>query len=215
MSRRVLGMGAAPAGVLGLFGDGPRTSDRVSSPKTFPRSWWASTSWSISTRRFRSTSSSPTRDGERIQPSATSSTAKRPTILQIGYFKCPMLCNLVLNEAMDGLSGVEDLSAGNGLRSGRGEHQPQRRVTSSPGSRRRGYLLEYARPGRLEGVPLPDRLRREHEGPRRCGGVPVPPPGTTASTPHAAALFVITPDGRISRYLYGGPIRARPRSASP
>ncbi|MCP4834887.1 MAG: hypothetical protein GY895_08990, partial [Phycisphaera sp.] len=37
---------------------------------------------------------------------------ERPTILQIGYFKCPMLCKLVLYEAMDGMSGVEDLSAG-------------------------------------------------------------------------------------------------------
>ena len=36
----------------------------------------------------------------------------RPAILQMGYYRCPMLCDLVLNQAMEGLLGVEDLSAG-------------------------------------------------------------------------------------------------------
>ena len=31
----------------------------------------------------------------------------RPAVLQMGYYRCPMLCDLVLNEAMKGLGGVE------------------------------------------------------------------------------------------------------------
>ena len=32
---------------------------------------------------------------------------QRPVLLQLGYNKCPMLCNLVLNGAFDGLKGIE------------------------------------------------------------------------------------------------------------
>jgi protein SCO1/2 len=32
---------------------------------------------------------------------------ERPVLLQLGYNKCPMLCNLVLNGAFDGLKGVD------------------------------------------------------------------------------------------------------------
>ena len=32
---------------------------------------------------------------------------ERPVLLQLGYNKCPMLCNLVLNGTFDGLKGVE------------------------------------------------------------------------------------------------------------
>jgi hypothetical protein len=32
---------------------------------------------------------------------------EKPVLLQLGYNKCPMLCNLVLNGAFDGLKGVD------------------------------------------------------------------------------------------------------------
>ena len=30
----------------------------------------------------------------------------RPVVLQMGYYRCPMLCNLVLNEAIEGWNGT-------------------------------------------------------------------------------------------------------------
>ncbi|MCP4940166.1 MAG: hypothetical protein GY921_13345, partial [Phycisphaeraceae bacterium] len=88
-------------------------------------------------------------DGERIKLGDIID-GERPTILQIGYFKCPMLCNLVLNEAMDGLAGVDDLSAGTdfdlvAVSINPNEGHELARV------KKEGYLLEYARPGASRG----------------------------------------------------------------
>ena len=126
---------------------------------------------------------------------------ERPTILQIGYFKCPMLCNLVLNEAMDGLSGVEDLSAGTdfdlvALSINPNEGHELARV------KKEGYLLEYARPGASRGFHFLTGSAENTKALADAVGFQyrLQDDGEYA---HAAALFVITPDGRISRYLYG------------
>ena len=33
----------------------------------------------------------------------------RPLLIHLGYFKCPMMCSLVLNEAVRGLQGIEQI----------------------------------------------------------------------------------------------------------
>jgi protein SCO1/2 len=126
---------------------------------------------------------------------------ERPTILQIGYFKCPMLCNLVLNEAMDGMSGVEDLSAGTdfdlvAVSINPNEGHELARV------KKEGYLLEYARPGASRGFHFLTGSAENTKALADAVGFQyrLQDDGEYA---HAAALFVITPDGRISRYLYG------------
>ncbi len=126
---------------------------------------------------------------------------ERPTILQIGYFKCPMLCNLVLNEAMDGLSGVDDLTAGThfdlvALSINPTEGHELARV------KKEGYLLEYARPGASRGFHFLTGSAENTKALADAVGFQyrLQDDGEYA---HAAALFVITPDGRISRYLYG------------
>ena len=139
-------------------------------------------------------------DGERIKLGDIID-GERPTILQIGYFKCPMLCNLVLNEAMDGLSGVEDLSAGTdfdlvALSINPNEGHELARV------KKEGYLLEYARPGASRGFHFLTGSAENTKALADAVGFQyrLQDDGEYA---HAAALFVITPDGRISRYLYG------------
>ena len=139
-------------------------------------------------------------DGERIKLGDIID-GERPTILQIGYFKCPMLCNLVLNEAMDGLSGVDDLSAGTdfdlvALSINPNEGHELARV------KKEGYLLEYARPGASRGFHFLTGSAENTKALADAVGFQyrLQDDGEYA---HAAALFVITPDGRISRYLYG------------
>jgi len=139
-------------------------------------------------------------DGERIKLGDIID-GERPTILQIGYFKCPMLCNLVLNEAMDGLSGVDDLSAGTdfdlvAVSINPNEGHELARV------KKEGYLLEYARPGASRGFHFLTGSAENTKALADAVGFQyrLQDDGEYA---HAAALFVITPDGRISRYLYG------------
>ena len=125
----------------------------------------------------------------------------RPVILQMGYFRCPMLCDLVLNAAMDGLSGVDDLDAGTDYDlisvSVNPDEGPEIAILKE-----KGYLLEYDRPGASRGFHF---LTGSGENSKALAdavgfGYRLQEDGEFA---HAAALFVITPDGRISRYLYG------------
>ena len=132
----------------------------------------------------------------------------RPVVLQMGYYRCPMLCNLVLNEAMDGLGGVEDLSAGSDFRLVSVSVNPEESHELAR-VKKEGYLLEYNRDGASRGFhflvgsaenskALADAVGFEYKLQE------------SGEYSHAAALFIITPEGRISRYLYG--VKYEPRT---
>ena len=126
---------------------------------------------------------------------------EQPVILQMGYYRCPMLCNLVLNEAISGLSGVEDLSAGKDFKLLSVSVNPKEGPELAK-VKREGYLLEYNRDGASRGFHF--LVGSEENSKTLADAVGfqyrLQPDGEYA---HAAALFIITPDGRISRYLYG------------
>lgn len=125
----------------------------------------------------------------------------RPAVLQMGYYRCPMLCDLVLNEAMAGLGGVEELTAGTDYDlvsvSVNPEEGPEIAILKE-----KGYLLDYNRPGAARGFHfLTGSAQNSKALADAVGfGYSLQDDGEYA---HAAVLFIITPDGRISRYLYG------------
>jgi protein SCO1 len=126
--------------------------------------------------------------------------AKRPIILQLGYLRCPMLCNMVLNGGIEGLKGV-DWNAGETFQLISVSINPEETHQLAK-LKRDAYLLEYNRPGAVKGFHfLTGPASSSHKlaeavgfGFRDLGN---------GDFSHPAALFVITPDGRISRYLYG------------
>ena len=126
---------------------------------------------------------------------------EQPVILQMGYYRCPMLCNLVLNEAISGLSGVEDLSAGKDFKLVSVSVNPKEGPELAK-VKREGYLLEYNREGASRGFHFLVGSEENSKALADAVGFQyrLQPDGEYA---HAAALFIITPDGRISRYLYG------------
>ena len=126
---------------------------------------------------------------------------EQPVILQMGYYRCPMLCNLVLNEAISGLSGVEDLSAGKDFKLLSVSVNPKEGPELAK-VKREGYLLEYNRDGASRGFHFLVGSEENSKALADAVGFQyrLQPDGEYA---HAAALFIITPDGRISRYLYG------------
>ncbi len=125
---------------------------------------------------------------------------ERPVLLQLGYNKCPMLCNLVLNGAFDGLKGIEWMP---------GKEFEVIAISIDPtetpalaSAKKESYLAEFERPGARQGVhfltgsaimsksvadAVGFQYRRQENG----------------DYAHAAVLVLITPDGRISRYMYG------------
>ena len=75
---------------------------------------------------------------------------QRPVLLQLGYNKCPMLCNLVLNGAFDGLKGIEWMP---------GKEFEVISISIDPtetpalaSAKKESYLAEFERPGARQGV---------------------------------------------------------------
>jgi len=132
----------------------------------------------------------------------------RPVILNLGYLSCPMLCGLVANGMVEAMRGI-DLTAGEDYAVVSVSIDP----TETPilaKAKRQGYLREYGRPAAAQGwhwlTGQEDQIRaltdavgfgyRWNEERREYA--------------HAAVLIVLSPDGRVMRYLYG--IQFEPRT---
>ena len=126
---------------------------------------------------------------------------KRPVVLQIGYLKCPMLCNMVLNELVKGLKKV-DWSAG--------EEFEIVSVSVNPIEthelakvKKDGYLMEYGRPETSKGWHFLTGPAESSKAVADATGFRFRYVPETGEYAHAAAVILCTPDGRVSRYLYG------------
>jgi protein SCO1/2 len=126
---------------------------------------------------------------------------RRPVVLALVYYDCPMLCGLIL-------SGAAKAMRENGLVLG----QDFQAVTISfdpgekpalGGERRRGYLQSMGRPDAgtewpfLVGTAAASRAVADAVGFKYARDL------ANGEWAHMAAIFVVTPDGRVSRYLYG------------
>lgn len=131
----------------------------------------------------------------------------RPALLVPVYFECPMLCSLTLNEV---LRATRSLS----LDAGRDFTVVAFSFDSREGAalataKRETYVRAYGRPGTAGGwrflTGTEESLRRLTEA---IGFRYVKDPDGTDFA-HAAAVVVLTPEGRISRYLLGSEYRPR------
>ena len=125
----------------------------------------------------------------------------RPVILTLGYYGCPMLCGVVLNGLVEGLRGVKfepgkdfdiltvsiDPAEGPALAAEKRKnfHEELGRDPAKPGWWFHTTTADQAK-------RLADAVGFRYRWDER-----------TSQWAHAAAIFVITPDGRVSRYLYG------------
>jgi len=126
---------------------------------------------------------------------------ERPVLLSLAYHRCPMLCSLVLNGMLEALQGL-DWTPGQQFEVVTVSIDPNE-STQLAKQKKQAYLAAYGRPeadrgwhflsGRSESIDaLADALgfrfrylEQENE------------------FAHPAALFIVTPDGRVSRYLFG------------
>lgn len=126
---------------------------------------------------------------------------KKPVVLALVYYDCPMMCGLIL-------SGAAKAMRENGLVLGKDfqavtiSFDPDEKPAQAA-ERRRGYLqsLGTADAGRewpfLVGTAAASRSVADAVGFHYTKD---PVSGEWA---HMAAIFVLTPDGKVSRYLYG------------
>ena len=125
--------------------------------------------------------------------------SNRPVILNLVYYTCPMLCNLALKGLTKSLGGLPWTP---------GEEFEVVTITINPAEtpqlareKKQAYLATYGR-------PAPGwHFLSDHQGNvKRLAkqlGFNYVYDETRGEFAHTAALFIMTPQGKISRYLYG------------
>jgi len=127
---------------------------------------------------------------------------RRPVILTLNYSDCPMLCIVQLNGLVDAI-GKMDWTLGDQYEILTVSIDP---LETSERARltKQKYLKIYSRPGGAAGwhfFTSHDEANIKKVAETVGFGYRFDP--VTKQYAHAAALMICTPDGRISRYLYG------------
>jgi protein SCO1 len=128
---------------------------------------------------------------------------KKPVVVSLVYFNCPMLCSLVMKGLVKGLNET-GLQLGKDYRGITVSFDPKDtpRVAAEA---QRGYLAALRSRGGAHAQDWPFLTGGEANARALAEalGFKYRYDGPTAQFAHPAVVFVLTPEGRISRYLYG------------
>ncbi len=126
---------------------------------------------------------------------------KRPVVLSLNYYSCPMLCTVALNGLASALD-VLTYSAGREFEVVTVSFDPKEKPELAA-QKKKVYLQRYKRPGAAEGwhfltgdAPSIDRLTK-------AVGFRYVWDAETKQFAHPAGVVVLTPEGKIARYLFG------------
>jgi protein SCO1/2 len=139
------------------------------------------------------------RPGTGTQPSGEEGGA--PVLLTLGYYQCPMLCSLVLNATLEALQKVS-LDVGEDFRVVTVSIDPKETVALAK-QKRDNYLAEYGREGAAKGwrfhVADEAAVKRLAE----AVGFQYRYDEEQQQYAHGAGIFFLSPDGTLTRTLYG------------
>jgi protein SCO1 len=126
---------------------------------------------------------------------------RRPVVLNLAYFTCPMLCTLVLNGVVDAMNAAP-LQQGRDFVNIIVSIDPQE-TTELARAKKASYLKSYHRP--VTGEDWHFLVGREEDIHALAGAVGFGYRFDAKQNQfiHTACTFVCTPEGRVSRYLYG------------
>jgi protein SCO1/2 len=125
----------------------------------------------------------------------------KPILLVLAYLRCPMLCDLVLHGVVASVAR-QGLAVGRDFRALTVSFDPD--DTPAAAALKQGSLLQALnRPEARAGWPFLVGKRPEIDRLAERLGFPYVHDAKTDEYAHPAVAFVLTPDGRISRYLYG------------
>lgn len=126
---------------------------------------------------------------------------EQPVVLFLGYYECPMLCNLVMNGLVQ---GIKELKWQPGV-----DYQIVS-VSINPGethqlaaAKKKNYLEALQIPSASEGWSFLVGEEKQSRQLADAVGFKYYWDEKTQQYAHPAAIYLISPDGKISRYLYG------------
>jgi protein SCO1/2 len=126
---------------------------------------------------------------------------KRPVILTLNYFECPMLCTEVLNGLVSAL-GVMNFSIGKEFDVVTVSFDP-RDTPERARQKKAAYLGRYKRPGSESGWHFLTGSDHEIAALTRSVGFRYAYNAKAGQFAHASGVMVATPEGRLSHYFYG------------
>ena len=125
----------------------------------------------------------------------------RPVILVLAYYNCPMLCTEVLNGLLGSLKTLS-FDVGKEFQVVTVSFDPAERP-SDAAAKKKAYLDAYGRSGAGEGWHFLTGPLASIERVTEAVGFRYARDERTGQFAHAAAIYVATADGRLSRYFYG------------
>jgi protein SCO1/2 len=126
---------------------------------------------------------------------------ERPVILTLNYYKCPMLCGLMLNGVVDGLEAL-DWSPGEEFQMVTISINPLE-TPELARAKKQNYLKRLDRPAAAGGWHFMTGRELEINRLAETVGFSYTYDPVSKEYAHAAAIMICTPDGRVARYLYG------------
>jgi protein SCO1/2 len=126
----------------------------------------------------------------------------KPVLLNLLYFECPNLCNFLLNGMVDTLKTM-DWTPGRQFEIVSVSVDP-REGPELAAKKKASYLKSYSRPEAAEGwhfLTSPDESQAKRLADQV--GFKYKWDEKEKQYAHGAAIFILTPQGKISRYLYG------------
>ena len=129
--------------------------------------------------------------------------AGRPVILALVYYECPMLCNQVLNGLTGSLKGMS-FEAGKEFDvvaisfDARENEKPELAK-----SKKASYMERYGHPGAEKGWHFLTGTQDSIDAVTKASGFSYYWDDKSSQFAHAAAIMIVTPSGKLSRYFYG------------
>jgi protein SCO1/2 len=149
--------------------------------------------------RFRDEAGQAVRFGDLFQD--------KPVVLVLAYYRCPRLCNEVLNGLVDGLRGVP-LNAGEKFNVVVVSFDP-RDTPDLADAKKRNYVESYGRPDAEHGWHFLTGEQSAIDRLTEAMGFYYNHDPKSDQFAHASGIMVLTPKGKIARYFFG--IKFSPR----
>jgi protein SCO1/2 len=125
----------------------------------------------------------------------------RPVVLAFAYYDCPMLCTLALNGLASALS-VTSLEPGKDFEIVTVSFDP-RDTPATAAAKKASYLERYKRAGAVNGWHFLTGGHSSIDRLTKAAGFRYVWDGETGQFAHPTGVVVLTPHGRLARYLFG------------